>query len=224
MKLCGVYQIINTTNKKIYIGSSSHLMRRWNTHKYELSRETHSNNKLQRAWNKYGVGSFVFSILEECEKDQLIKREQYYLDTLNPEYNILKIAYSSLGHTVSDEAKQKIREKAMGRTFSEETLQKMRDAKIGKPSPRKGCKLTPEQIENARITKTGQRHPNRKMGDNDKLTKEHILQIHNLSVNQNKNKHELAKLFNVSDRHIVRILTGRRQREAFYLFHGKYPD
>ena len=38
-------------------------------------------------------------------------REQYYLDCLKPEYNILKIAGSSLGFKHSEETKVKIKEK-----------------------------------------------------------------------------------------------------------------
>lgn len=50
-------------------------------------------------------------ILEYCRADELIKREQYYLDTLNPEYNILKYAYSLLGykHTPENIAKFKLK-------------------------------------------------------------------------------------------------------------------
>jgi group I intron endonuclease len=227
MQLCGIYKITNTVTNKIYIGSSSHISRRWNTHKRELSNKTHSNKKLQRAWNKYGSEIFIFSIIEECEKNKLVEKEQNYINMLKPEYNTLKTAYSALGHTLSDEAKQKIREKATGRVFSKETIQKMREAKLGKVSPRKGCKLTQEQIEKTRLAKLGQRHPNRKMGSNDKLTREAILQIHRLGANykvDNTIKHALATKFNVSDRHIVRILTGKRHREDYYLFHGKYPD
>lgn len=36
-------------------------------------------------------------ILEYCDSDTLLSREQYYLDTLKPENNILKISGSSLG-------------------------------------------------------------------------------------------------------------------------------
>jgi len=35
--------------------------------------------------------------LEYCVKDSLINKEQYYMDILNPEYNICKTAGSTLG-------------------------------------------------------------------------------------------------------------------------------
>jgi group I intron endonuclease len=36
-------------------------------------------------------------ILEHCSKEEVTLREQFYLDTLKPTYNILKLAGSSLG-------------------------------------------------------------------------------------------------------------------------------
>jgi group I intron endonuclease len=48
---------------------------------------------------KHGYSNFTLEILEYCEPENAIKREQYYLDLLKPEYNILKVAKrgSSLG-------------------------------------------------------------------------------------------------------------------------------
>ena len=48
-------------------------------------------------------------ILEYCAASKCIEREQYYLDLLTPEYNILKVAGSSLGRKHSYEAKAKMR-------------------------------------------------------------------------------------------------------------------
>jgi group I intron endonuclease len=36
-------------------------------------------------------------ILQYCDQSDVISREQYYLDLLKPEYNILKTAGSPLG-------------------------------------------------------------------------------------------------------------------------------
>jgi group I intron endonuclease len=52
---------------------------------------------IYNAMLKHGYSNFSLDILEYCEPDALIKREQYYIDTLEPEYNILKIAGSSTG-------------------------------------------------------------------------------------------------------------------------------
>lgn len=52
-----------------------------------------------------GYNAFTLDILEYCEKEELITREQYYIDKLSPSYNILKIAGSSLGFTHSEKTK-----------------------------------------------------------------------------------------------------------------------
>ena len=53
---------------------------------------------INKALLKYGYSKFYLEILEYCDPKELAKREQYYMDHLNPEYNVLKTAYSSLGY------------------------------------------------------------------------------------------------------------------------------
>jgi len=62
-----------------------------------------------KALIKYGYGSFRFEILEFCHIDEVLIREQYYLDKLKPEYNILLKAGSPLGYKHTEEAKVKMR-------------------------------------------------------------------------------------------------------------------
>jgi group I intron endonuclease len=94
----GIYQIINLTNGKVYIGSTCSLGDRKSRHLKELRNNTHHSIILQNAWNKHGEENFKFEILELVEdKSQLINREQFYFDTLIPTYNICKIAGSCLG-------------------------------------------------------------------------------------------------------------------------------
>lgn len=62
---------------------------------------------------KYGYNKFSIDILEYCESSLLIKREQYYLDTLKPEYNILKITGSSLGYKHSLETLLKLKKRRL---------------------------------------------------------------------------------------------------------------
>ena len=55
---------------------------------------------IHNALLKYGHENFTLEILEYCQENELMKREQYYLDLYNPKYNILKFAYSPLGRVV----------------------------------------------------------------------------------------------------------------------------
>ena len=81
---CGIYKIVNKKNGMFYLGGSKNIKKRWDQHKYELSKNKHHSAHLQRAWNKYGRNSFVFEIIETTTEKSLIKKEQYYLDKLKP--------------------------------------------------------------------------------------------------------------------------------------------
>jgi group I intron endonuclease len=47
-----------------------------------------SNSRIYKALLDDGYGGFTLEILEYCDKNNLIKREQHYIDILKPEYNI----------------------------------------------------------------------------------------------------------------------------------------
>lgn len=91
----GVYRWINKTNGKTYVGSSINLSVRFYTY-YSLASLAQSNRPIDRALLKYGFSNFSLEILEYCETDLLLEREQYYMDYLNPEYNIVEKAGSTL--------------------------------------------------------------------------------------------------------------------------------
>ena len=87
----GIYRIKNLINNKIYIGSTKNIKARWAKHKTLLKHNKHQNIHLQKSWNKYGESAFIFEIIEECEIDNLLNREQFFIDSLDPEYNQTKI-------------------------------------------------------------------------------------------------------------------------------------
>jgi len=110
----GVYKIRNIINNDYYIGSCSHIKgfpSRWSNHRRLLRANKHHSIILQRAWNKYGEHEFIFEILEECEPQRCVSREQYYFNTLNPKYNILQVAGSSFGRKLTSEQIQKLKDR-----------------------------------------------------------------------------------------------------------------
>ena len=62
---------------------------------------------INNALLKYGYAKFSLEILEYCEPIKCIKREQYYLYLLKPEYNLLKTAGSLLGYKNLEERSMK---------------------------------------------------------------------------------------------------------------------
>ena len=104
----GIYKWTNLKNNNCYIGSSTNLSVRISRY-YNLNIliKYGQNSLINKALLKYGYSYFKLEILEYCDSKDLIKREQYYIDLLNPEYNILKIAGSRLGsiHTIETRTK-----------------------------------------------------------------------------------------------------------------------
>jgi group I intron endonuclease len=129
--LSGIYRITNVLNGHVYVGSSKSIKNRWKQHRYVLRRGTHHSKYLQRAWEKYGEENFLFEIMELCDptRELLLEREQHHIDALKPVYNVLPVAGSPLGTTVSDETRAKISEAA--RSITPETREKMAAAKRG---------------------------------------------------------------------------------------------
>lgn len=82
----GVYQIRNEINDCFYIGSSKDIYKRFKRHKYELNNQTHHNYHLQQDWNLYGESAFSLVLVEETT--DRYECEQYWIDHLNPEYNV----------------------------------------------------------------------------------------------------------------------------------------
>ena len=106
----GIYMWTNKINDKIYIGSAKDLSKR--LRKYFSTSHISGVKSIMiiyRALLAHGYDNFKLEILEHCEPSELIKREQYYLDLLKPDYNVLKIAGSPLGVKLSEETKAKIR-------------------------------------------------------------------------------------------------------------------
>lgn len=78
----GVYYILNTIDNKIYIGSSRQVKRRIRAHLYLLNANRHPSKHLQSAWNRDGLPSFIFGLLEHCKENRYLTTfEQFWIDT-----------------------------------------------------------------------------------------------------------------------------------------------
>ena len=122
----GVYRIINMENNKTYVGSSINLYARFHVY-FNIKKISEGGNRnllICKALVKYGYSRFSLQILEYCEKENVLAREQYYLDLLQPEYNIQKIAGSPQGYKHTEASRKKMRGK---RVYSLEHTDKLRE-------------------------------------------------------------------------------------------------
>lgn len=85
--MIGIYKL--KVGGKFYIGSSFDIKRRITQHKSDLKKKRHDNLYMQNVYNKYKT--FEYEVLEEvnnCTDEQLRTLEKFYINKLNPEFNI----------------------------------------------------------------------------------------------------------------------------------------
>lgn len=131
-KICGIYKITNKINSKCYIGQSNDINRRW---RQELSPNAKLNPHLARAFEKYGTDNFEFEIIEECQRELLNEREQFWINLYNSSdknfgYNKTLGGDGNLGRhfIMSEEQKEKIRKANTGRKYTDDKLVNIRYA------------------------------------------------------------------------------------------------
>ena len=71
------------------------------------------------------MSEFTFQIMEHCSPDSLIEKEQFFINTINPEYNVLKFAGNRKGFMHTEATKELQRVSRLGIKISEETRSKM---------------------------------------------------------------------------------------------------
>lgn len=119
----GIYRFICDTTGKSYIGSAVDLRRRFSEYfslgfiRNELKK---GNSAIYSSLLKHGHSNFRLEILEYCNKEMLIRREQHYIDLLKPEYNLAKLAHSCLGYKHTKEARANMSAALTGRTLTVE--------------------------------------------------------------------------------------------------------
>lgn len=203
MRRSGIYQIQSKCKpERIYIGSAVNIRKRWNLHLKNLRKNKHHSKKLQRHYDKYREVDLCFSILLGCNKEDLIKTEQYFLDSYRPYFNNRLVAESNLGLKHSEESKQKMRhikseetrkklsETHKGHHHSEETKRKISEARRGKSSWNKGkhhSEETKRKISEARKNKYSSEETKRKMSEAKKGNRNPFYGKHHSEESKRKN-------------------------------------
>lgn len=156
-----IYKI--SSQSGFYIGSAKKFKDRRNQHLSHLRRGIHVNTMLQRAFNKYGESGIEFSVVEFCDEESLLEKEQYYIDTLNPKYNIAKTAGRMTGYRFTDEQKKRYRDSLLRNSTPEQRRERAIKARAAWTEESKksqkikltGRKLSPESIEKTRQANIG---------------------------------------------------------------------
>lgn len=212
----GIYCWINNINDKIYVGSSVNLTERFYKY-YSVKHLTMRKTPIHNAILKNGYSNFSLAILEYiADKEETINKEQYYLDLLNPNYNVLEVAGSTLGYKHSEETLKVFKERvlskearnnlsiaATGRILSEEVRDKISEK-------RKGIKLT-EEIR-AKISKSA----------SDLIgIKIDVINIENYAKLSFDNLTSAAKYINVSRTAVAKALKNGKLIQKIYKIQKK---
>ena len=135
----GIYLFYNLVNGKQYVGSSTNLGLRLARYYYPsvlLDKRYISNSIL-----KYGHNNFSIIILEVLDKtdniskEQILDREQYFIELYKPKLNILSKAYSSLGFKHLQKTKDLIADFRTGKPISEKTKRILSNKFSGENNP-----------------------------------------------------------------------------------------
>lgn len=167
--LSGIYKIQSKRKpERIYIGSAKNVRKRWVRHKVDLKNNAHGSSKLQRHYNKYGKDDFKFVLLVECNPEELIQTEQFFIDSYNPFFNTCPKAYSPAGRPIKDETREKLRKANLGKkghpawnkgkagVYSAERIEALREALKNRPPLRLNIPHTLESRAKMSESKRGQ--------------------------------------------------------------------
>jgi len=136
-KISGIYKIKCLKNEKIYIGSSFNIIKRIDNHFKKLKNKKHINRHLQASYDLYGKDNFTWEILERCDVEILLDREQFWMDQTkcyDRKFGFNNCAKSDrpLGYKHTKEAKLKMSELKSGRKLNQEHIDKISKANTGK--------------------------------------------------------------------------------------------
>ena len=182
--MIGIYKIKNIVTGKIYIGSSINIEYRIKQHFKCLKGNYHKNNHLQLSFNKHKEESFIWELILECNKNELLKKETELILSnksydRNIGYNILINAeHSRLGVKHTEETKSKISVTQKGKKISKEHSEKVKKNLIN------GSYFTQEQKEICKIKKS-------------KFKEQDVLNIIEL-YNNGKTQKEITELYKCS--------------------------
>lgn len=138
------------------MGQSIDIEYRWKIYSYKYSHGHKGQVRLSRSFKKYGVEAHIFSVLEECLKEDLNKKERFWQDHYEvlgeKGLNCLLQPHDGQSGRLSEETKLKMSIAAKGKIKSEEHRKNMAESRRGKPSKKKGVPCSEETKAKMRIS------------------------------------------------------------------------
>jgi group I intron endonuclease len=211
-----VYKIKCLINDKIYIGSSVNLRNRINRHYNDLVKQKHTSKHLQNAFNLYGNENFIVEVLEFCDRETLIQKEQFFLDKLKPwdrliGYNTCEIAGLPSKRKLTEEQKAKISKSLKGRVVSDETKKKISEGNKGKIQPK-------EAVEKSRLANIGRKHSEDSV---EKRARKYSFIDTEGNIYVGTNLKRFAEQYGLHRFNLMKVLTGeRKSHKGFKKYNG----
>jgi len=176
---------------------------------------TISNSYIYNALLKHDYLNFAFTIIEYCSPEKCIEKENYYLLSFSPEYNILPKAGSRLNSKHTNETKQILSDinkgennPMYGKNHTEETKTIMSDIH--------------KKIDNSGRFKTGENNPNygKKVEGSGRPSQViEVTDIQNNTTTSYDSIHEATRALNLPSHKIISMYIIRNQQKPYK---GKY--
>ena len=136
-----IYRIYNTDNGKAYIGSTVQFRNRFYQHRSRVRRGV--NTRVTSAFQHHGEEAFEWQLLEcVARKEDLVVREQYFIDIFKPEYNLRKYAESNFGIEILATQKEFTLVGPDGKSYKGKGVYKFAEDHVGSD----GTKLVPSTL------------------------------------------------------------------------------
>lgn len=162
MNIIGIYGIENRIENKWYVGQSINLYKRLGGHIDRLRRGDHPLLQLQADYDRLGRDSFEVHVLEFCDLDNLNERECFWIkekDAVKNGYCTSTGGYGGSGVKWSEEAKCRLSERRQGHTVSQEARDKISQTNKGRKPGFGGRCHTDEVKEKIAQSKRGVPRP-----------------------------------------------------------------
>ena len=211
---CGVYQIRNLINGKLYIGSGRDLRQRKSDHFSTLKNQNHKNAHLQNAYNFYGEENFAFEILGYTDIDHLIPVEDMLIKFFrvydrNFGYNIRKNADNNLGMKHSEATRKKMSLLQRGENNGNYGKPQSQEAKEKISKSNTGKKRTEEVNKQNSFLHSGSKNPAAKLNEDQVLEIRKMIYegVHYLTIMEN---------FHLSQTNFYRIKNNKIWKNVIY--------